>query len=290
MRSESLNSNSEASFSIRVMTIIFLIFLLCVMPLQVHANEKDFSTVCSLFPVYDFTREVAGGSASVHLLLRPGAEPHDFEPSPLDMKTLNDSDAFIFTGEHMEPWAKRVARSLSDTAIIDASANIETRGSDPHVWLDLSKARDMVMNIAAGLAKAKPEHAEEFLRNAEAYCRKLAELDEKFMALDKKILVFAGEFAFSYFIERYGFEYVSAYDGENEPSIRRMAEVLKFIRDNRVKYIFTDSGGASDITRSIAEQTGAEVLIFYSGERDSGLSFIELMSANYEALRKFIYE
>ncbi|MBQ9419376.1 MAG: zinc ABC transporter substrate-binding protein [Synergistaceae bacterium] len=258
--------------------------------MSAQASEKDFSIVCSLFPVCDFAREVAGDSASVHLLLRPGTEPHDFEPSPLDMKTLNDSDVFIFTGEHMEEWAKRISRSLNNTFIIDSSTNIETRGTDPHVWLDLDKARAMVMNIAEGLSKAKPEHSEKFSRNATAYCGKLSELDEKFMTLDKKTLVFAGEFAFGYFVERYGFDYVSAYDGENEPSIRRMAEILKFIRDNQVKYIFADAYGLSDVTRSIAEQTGAEILIFYSGERDSGMTFLELMSANYESLRKFIYE
>lgn len=271
------------------MIIIFLIMFLLITPFQISAGEKNFSITCSLFPVYDFAREAAGNIADVHLLLRPGVEPHEFEPSPLDIKNLNDSDVFIFTGKYMEEWAEKISRELKDTLIIDASENIEIFNKDPHIWLDLGSVQQMVRNIAAGLSKAKPEHAEIFNGNVESYCKKLAELDEKFFALDKKILVFAGEFACNYFVRRYGFEYISAYDGENEPSVKRMAEILKFIKENNVKYIFADSFGISDVTRSIAEQTGAEILIFNSMERAAADgSFLEIMNANYEALKKFL--
>ena len=281
----------------KFITKIFLLIFFLTCSTQIFAAEKDFSIACSLFPVYDFARAVADDSANINLLLRPGAEPHEFEPSPLDIKFLNDSDVFVFAGRYMEQWAEKISRSLRDIEIVDASNGIEIFNGDPHIWLDLSNAQIMIKNIAAGFSNARPDRAEIFNRNAEEYCRKIAELDSNFSELAQKnknkILVFAGEFAFGYFMRRYGFDYISAYDGENEPSIKKMAEILNFINENHVKFIFS-TPNISAVTRSIAEQTGTEILIFNSAESisqkdfDAGLTFLEIMQANYESLKKFI--
>ena len=270
---------------------IFFLTLIFILILQFTCYGM--SITCSLFPVYDFAREIAGDEADVHLLLKPGVEPHEFEPTPLDIKILSNSDVFIFTGEQMEQWATRLP--IDKSKIIDASEGIEIFNNDPHIWLDLNNAQRMVKNIADGLSKTMPEKSEIFNLNAENFCEKLAELDEKFVSLNKnKTLIFAGEFAFNYFVRRYGFDFISAYDGENEPSIKRMAEILKFIKDNNAKFILADSFEISAITKSIAEQTGTEILFFDSCEKisqksfESGLTFLKIMQANYEALRKFI--
>ena len=275
--------------------IFFLVLIFtAVFPFRVFAGEKNFSITCSLFPVYDFAREIAGENADVNLLLRPGTEPHEFEPTPLDIKKLNDSDVFIFIGEH---WAEEISNSLKNLQILNASDGIEFIDSDPHIWLDLDNVKKIVKNIADGLAKLKPEKSEIFHRNAENFCAKIEKFDEKFVALNKnKTLIFAGEFAFNYFIRRYGFDFISAYDGENEPSLKRMAEVLKFIKENHAKFILADSFEISAVTRSIAEQTKTEILFFDAGERisqekfDSGLTFLKLMEDNYESLKKFCDE
>ena len=275
----------------RFKTTIFLaIFLLTTLKAFADPLQK-FSITCSLFPVYDFAREVAGEFADVKLLLRPGVEPHEFDPSPMDIKALNDSQVFIFTSATMEPWAQKISNSLTNTHTIDASGNIELVSNDPHIWLDLTLAQKMVMNICEGLCKIKPEHSESFKRNAENYCKKLSELDEKFMALNKnKSLVFAGEFAAGYFMRRYDFDYVSAYDGENEPSVRRMAEILKFIREHDTRYIFSGIN-VTAITRSISGQTGAEILTFNDLElAASDSNFLLVMQDNYEALKVALHE
>lgn len=240
------------------------------------------SVTCSLFPVYDFAREIAGNLAEVKLLLKPGVEPHEYEPSPQDIKTLNDSDAFIFTSTSMEHWGENISRTLNHTEIINASDGIALVNGDPHIWLDMSLAQKMVMNIASGLCRADPSHAYIYTHNAEEYCRRLQELDEKFSGLSGT-LVFAGEFSHSYFLRRYGLDYVSAYDGENEPSIRKLAEVLKYIRTHGTRYIFADSFGISSVTRSISEQTGAEIAIFDTAHVVSteGKTFLSIMNDNY---------
>ncbi|MBR1485931.1 MAG: zinc ABC transporter substrate-binding protein [Synergistaceae bacterium] len=279
-------------FKIFFLTLVFVL----VSPILVFAAEKKISITCSLFPVYDFAREIVGNDADVHLLLKPGIEVHDFEPTPIDIKNLNNSDVFIFLGE---AWAKKISNSFENLPIINASERIEFLNNDPHIWLDFENAKKIVENIARGLANLQPEKSEIFYRNAENFCAKLEKLDEKFAELNKnknKTLIFAGEFAFNYFVRRYDFNFVSAYDGENEPSIKKMAEVLKFIEENHAKFILAESFEISAITRSIAEQTGTEILFFDSGEKisqekfDAGLTFLEIMENNYKSLKKFCDE
>lgn len=83
--------------------------------------------VATLFPQYDFARQIAGNRADVRLLLPPGAESHSFEPTPADMRDVSRADVFIYTGEHMEPWAKRIvdAHAAGAVMVVDASAGIE---------------------------------------------------------------------------------------------------------------------------------------------------------------------
>ena len=269
---------------LRFLTLFFLVMFLFT-PSKIFA--KQISITCSLFPVYDFTREIVKDNAEVKLILRPGVEPHEFEPSPMDIKALNDSDVFIFTGKNMEGWAEKISSSLTFTKIIDASKNIELINNDPHIWLDLNRAEIMVENILEGICEADNERAEIYKLNARNFLLKLSGLDEKFMGLKKnKSLVFAGEFSCNYFMKRYGFEYVSAYDGENEPSVKRMAEILKYIRENNVRYIFSDAGEILPVTKSISEQTQTEILIFNSLHKGTDKkTFLQNMKDNYENIK-----
>ncbi len=271
----------------KLRTTIFLVIFLLITTSTAYA----LTITCSLFPVYDFTRAITGNLANVKLLLKPGIEPHEFEPTALDVKALNDSDVFIFTGKTMEGWAERISRSLTHTEIIDASENITLVDNNPHIWLDLEKAQKMLMNIAEKLCVISPENAETFTDNAKSYCSKLAELDEKFYALNKnKSLVFAGEFSAQYFLRRYGFNYISAYEGENEPSIKKLAQVIKFIQQNRTRYIFSEPLNISQVTRSISEETGAEILTFDTchNVKDENITFLEIMTGNYENVARVL--
>ncbi len=268
--------------------ILFLaVFSLTLTPSYAYAGLK---ISCSMFPVYDFTRAVAGSSADIRLLLKPGTEPHEFEPSPLDIKALNDSDVFVFTGPHMEHWAARISDSLTGTLIVNASQGIDLTDNDPHIWMDLSFVQKMIYNITEALCNADPGHSAIYTHNAAEYCSKFAELDDNFAALPKnRTLVFAGEFSCGYFLRRYGFEYISAYEGENEPGIKRMAEVIRHIQDNHVRYILSDLP-VSRVTQSISEQTQAEILPFSTAHtvQDTSRTFLQIMTSNFANLARFL--
>ena len=259
------------------------ITLLALFSLSASQAHARISVMCSLFPVYDFTRTITGTLADVTLILPPGVEPHEYEPSPRDIIALNDADMFIFTGADMEAWAAKISHTLTHTRTLDASHGIETVNNDPHIWLDLSLAHKMAVNILEALCDIDPVNAETYARNAETLRAGLDEIDGKFSAMRKdKTLVFAGEFAAGYFVRRYGFDYVSAYDGENEPSLRRMTEIIRHIQQTGTRYIFTDIGAVSPVTREIASQTGAEILTFGTGHVAPGnMTFLQMMTDNY---------
>ena len=248
----------------------------------------DVNVMCSSFPVYDFARAIIKNSGHVRLLLRPGTEPHEFEPSAMDIKAINDYDVFVYTGKYLEHWAEKITRSINkDIIIVDASKNIELVNNDPHIWLDGINASSMLMNIYMGIIQSDKLHADYYSDNLREYLTKLAELDGEFMILPKnKAVVFAGEFSLAYFLKRYGLDYISAYDGENEPGARKIAQVIKYIQDKGIKYIFSDYE-VSAITRSIADQTGTEILIFNTahaaGENDD---YLEIMTQNLENLKR----
>ena len=262
--------------SIKLKAAVILLFIFA------SSAFADVNIMCSSFPVYDFARAVIGNSGHVRLLLRPGTEPHEFEPSAMDIKAINDYDVFIYTGKYLEHWAEKITRSINkEIVIIDASRNIELVNNDPHIWLYGINASSMLMNI-----QADKLNADYYADNLREYLQKLAELDGEFMSLPKnKALVFAGEFSLGYFMRRYGLDYISAYDGENEPGARKLAQVIKYIRDNGIKYIFSDYE-VSAITRGVADQTGTEILIFNTahacGESDD---YIEIMKQNLENLK-----
>lgn len=266
--------------------IIIISFLL----ITISTAHAKILITCSSFPVFDFAREIAGDHANIKLLLRPGMEPHEFEPSTRDILILNESDIFIYTGPELEHWAGKISHSLSKTFIINASQNIELINNDPHIWMDMQRASQMTRNILAGLLKVDPDNAENYNENAQKFLSKLSELDSDFMSLPRnKTLVFAGEFACKYFIERYKFKYISAYDGENEPGIKRVAGIIKFIRENGTKYILADKFGISQITRSISNETDTKILIFNTAHTSSeDDSFLEIMSGNLDSLKTIL--
>ena len=278
--------------------ITFFMFLYITFSSALFPQEiEGVRVICSLFPEYDFARNIVGELGKVELLIPPEIEVHDFEPTPRDIKRLNASDVFIYTGNLMEVWAKQIASSVRNVKIINSSSRIEIENSDPHIWLDLSKAEIMVRNILEGLTEKTPENAEVYRNNAEKYILKLRELDAKLFELKKKyaskFVVFGGYFSFGYLMNRYEFNYISAYESENEPSVRNLARVVKFIQENGNKYFLCDKFGVTKISQSISEQTGAKILLIDSlhnvskKEFENGTSFVEIMQNNAKTLEKF---
>ena len=256
--------------------------------------------LATLFPQYDFARRIAGDRATVRLLLPPGVESHSYEPTPSDMKAIAGADLFIYTGDYMEPWARRLAASAAGPdgpVVVDASRGIDLLRDDaeddhdqdserdrdhdhdapgeadshefnPHVWLDPILAMTMVETIADALAGRDPEYADAYRRNADALKADIAALDERFRqvvaAAPRRTLVFGERFAFAYFFKRYGLEKIGAYHSDSpgaEPGPRAVIEVVEYVRRNKVHYIYQEAMDQGRISKLISRETGAEILL-----------------------------
>lgn len=274
--------------------------------------------VTTLFPLYDFTRAVAGEKAEVFLLLPPGMESHSFEPKPDDIIRINKSDLFIFTNRYMEPWAADIINGLDSKKIlvVDASRGVAFRqsqtgeehghegaghnhgeGMDPHIWLDFGNAQRMVDNILSGIIAKDPKNRDYYTANASGYKAKLAELDRRYReglsSCDKKIILHGGHFAFGYLADRYGLRYESAYavSADAEPTPARIAALIEQMRSNGLRYIFTEELMEPRVARIIAQETGAGILKLHGAhnigrdELKSGVTFLSLMEQNLKNLR-----
>ncbi|MBC8585466.1 metal ABC transporter substrate-binding protein [Youxingia wuxianensis] len=287
----------------------------------VSEDGRTLTVVTTLFPQYDFARQLAGEKGEVSLLLPPGVESHNFEPTPADIINIEKADLFIYTGEEMEPWAKSIIDGITgDVKIVDVSQNIalvktqeeplaqeehakedqiHVHEYDPHFWTDPVLAKTMVSTIQEAFCEVDELNASYYKANGEAYQARLDQLNEKFQTIvsegKRKKMIFGGKFPFYYFAARYGLAYDAAYDncsGETEPSVRKVAQLIDEIRSEEIPVVYYEELTDPKVARSISEETGAEMLLFHSCHNVSkeqfnqGITYLDLMEQNAENLKK----
>ncbi len=241
------------------------------------------------------------------------------------MKNINDSELFIYTGNSMEPWAKKIIDSMdSDCKILNCSDNIKLINSDEffheysileendepeesnhsyefdgHIWLNPKNAIIMVDTICDALCELDYENSSFYKNNAEDYKSKLlkldAEIEKTIESEDINTLVFGGEFSYAYFMERYGIKVLSAYTAcgeEAEPSVSRIKEIIDYINANNVKIVFYEDLSEGTVAKMISEETQSKPMIFYSihnvskEQINAGEDYISIMKKNLESIKE----
>lgn len=279
-------------------------------------DSTSLRVVATLFPQYDFARRIAGERAQVTLLMPPGVESHSFDPAPADIVTVQQADVFLYTGPQMESWAEGMIASLpDDTEVIDLSQCVVLSSraqaehtdddghdhghlADPHIWTSPVNAMKMVSTILEALCKADPEGSAFYRTNAQEYQEELKELDEDFRRIvndsQRRTLAFSGRFALHYFAQEYGLSCVAALEacsGESEPSAQSVAQVISTVRDQGLPAVYYEELSDPKVGRSIATETGAQLLLFHSchnlskDEFERGETYLSLMRQNAENLK-----
>ena len=303
-----------------------LLFALCIIALSCQGKDAGKTSgklvvVTTLFPLYDFAKNVAGSRADISLLLPPGMEPHGFEPRPADILKLNSADLFIYTSPEMEPWAVNLLKGLQDRKIevVNASLgltpNEQHRGKkpdpghrdradhehnadvDPHLWLDFTNAMRMVDNIRDGLIRKDPAGTEIYEKNAAAYNEQLKDLDNRYRtALQRcrvRSIISGGHFAFHYLAGRYGLEYYSVYgfSPDAEPTPGSIAGVARTLKQKGSRYLFYEELLDPRVARTIASESGASLIRLHGAhnltreEFARGETFIGIMNVNLDHLK-----
>lgn len=288
------------------------------------AGEKSEETadgkvkiVTTFYPMYEFTRQVAGDAGDVALLISAGTEPHDYEPSAKDIAKISDAEAFVYNSKELETWVKDITGDLDadKTEIIEASAGIELMEGageeeeghghdhdhvlDPHVWLSPKLAIQEVQHIQKELSKKFPDLKDTFEKNAQAYIEKLNELDqaytEAFADADKREFV-TQHAAFGYLAREYDLTQVaiSGLSPDEEPSASRIAELKEYVAKQDIQYIYFEENTSSKVAETLAKEAKVETLVLNPLESltkkqtEAGEDYISVMKDNLAALQKTV--
>ncbi|MFB5265912.1 metal ABC transporter solute-binding protein, Zn/Mn family [Paenibacillus enshidis] len=288
---------------------------------ETEADGGKLNIVTTIYPMYEFSRQVAGDHANVTALVPAGTEPHDWEPSAKDMAQIQDADVFVYNGI-VETWVEdALASTNNDQRIaVEASSGIDlTEGTevehaeeggehdheeeghshdyalDPHVWLSPVLAQKEVEAIKAALIKADPVNQADYEANADAYISKLKELDQAYR--DGLAGVKSKEFvtqhaAFAYLATEYGLTQVpiSGLSPEQEPSPDQMAQIVQFAKEHQVKTIFFETLVDPKVAETIASEISAKAAVLNplegltEDEIKNNRDFITVMQENLKAL------
>ena len=256
-------------------------------------TTEAYSVVCTIFPEYDWVKEIVGdNSENVELsyLLDSGVDLHSYQPTTNDIMKISACDLFIYVGGESDKWVENAIESvqnkemkiinlmdvLGDSAKVEElkegmqgeeeeeeEADEEEPEYDEHVWLSLKNAKVLCAEIEKNLEAIDPANASSYKANLDSYISRLSDLDNSFQTLvdsaSVKTLVFGDRFPFRYFVDDYGLDYYAAFIGcsaESEASF----ETIKFLSD-KVKEldcdtVFTLENSNKDIADSIITNSG----------------------------------
>ena len=282
-------------------------------PLQ-NDNDDLPVVVSTIFPGYDFARNIAGDDAKVIQLLAPGAESHTYEPTPQDMLLIRQCDVFVYAGGESDTWLEdilsetdashRIVVSMMDAC--DALVEEETEGMqeggilaelfseeeeeyDEHTWTSPVNAVKICSAICEAMCDAAPQYADHYRENLDEYSAALSDLDSRYRTalsdgLSKKIVV-ADRFPFRYLCEEYGIEYRAAFPGcsdNAEVTADSLMTLCDYVEANSIPVVFTIEFSSGKIADSICEVTGAKRMLLHSCHNVSDMSdsYIGIMDQN----------
>lgn len=281
---------------------------------NVSKEKSSVKVVASFYPLAEFAKQVGGNNIEVINIVPPGVEPHDFEPTPQDITKVYSADIFVFNGSGFDPWAEKIAPELKKRGIAvihmtehfdlleskdvhEGEEGHEEENMDPHIWLDPVLAKKEIEIIRDTLKEADPGNSSAYESNANNYLAKLSELDEKYRAGLANCAIrdaVASHAAFGYLAKRYNLNIVNiaGLSPEEEPSPRKIAEVAEFARTTNIKYIFFETLVSPKLAETIANEIGAQTLVFNplegltDEELKSGKNYISVMEENLTNLRR----
>lgn len=242
--------------------------------LQLSAAHADKFKVVTTFTVFaDMARNIAGDAATVESITKPGAEIHNYRPTPGDLLRAQDADLILWNGLNLELWFEKFFSNLSDVPGVVITNGIEPMGigegpyegkPNPHAWMSPSDARIYVENIRDAMVKYDPENADVYNENSKRY---LAEIDSIIAPLrevlsaipEEKRWLVTSEGAFSYLARDFGLKelYLWPINADAQGTPQQVRKVIDAVRDNNIVAIFSESTVSDKPARQVARETGA---------------------------------
>ncbi|MBQ9211646.1 MAG: zinc ABC transporter substrate-binding protein [Clostridia bacterium] len=278
----------KKTYAFMLALILMMTTLLCGVS---FAEEKRISIVTTIFPIYDWVREIVGdGNAEVTMLFDSGVDLHSYQTTAQDIVKINTSDVFIYVGGESDEWVEEVLATATNQNLVSINL-VEAMGDaikeeevvegmeseeeeeeeseeieyDEHVWLSLRNAEKLVQVIASTMAEADPENRDSYQANAAAYIEKLAALDVKYaQAMEDaaySTILFGDRFPFRYLVDDYGLNYYAAFTGcsaESEASFKTIVFLAQKVDELNLPAVLTIENPQFRIAETIVENTQAK--------------------------------
>lgn len=233
-------------------------------------------TVASLSTITtEIAQSVGGDAVRVTPIIKPGTDPHDFQPSPLDVREIEGADLVLLSGKGMEGYLTKLEEAVGNKAkFVDvgsaiASLELEEEGrvvEDPHWWHSIENVKKATVAVKKQFVASDPANKSVYEKNAAAYLDKLTDLQKwarkevSKLPRDRRKLVTSHD-AFQYFARDYGFT-IYAIEGvstDDQPSSKKVTDLIKTIREQKVKAVFFESIENPKVVGEITRETGAKV-------------------------------
>ena len=258
---------------------------------QNDTNKTDkLSIVTTIFPEYDWVKEVLGDkadSAEITMLLDNGVDLHSYQPTADDLIKLSDCDLFVYVGGESDGWVEDALKSAAnrDRKVINLLETLgdsvkeeetvegmqeeeedhEEKEYDEHVWLSLKNAKTLVGAISESLQELDPGNKDTYAANADAYVQKLSALDAEYQkavsAGTYKTLLFGDRFPFRYLVDDYGLSYYAAFAGcsaESEASFETVSFLAGKVDEGKLPCVLTIEGAQHKIAETIVKNTAGK--------------------------------
>ncbi|MCZ8375002.1 MAG: metal ABC transporter substrate-binding protein [Beijerinckiaceae bacterium] len=234
---------------------------------------KPLRVVTTFTIIQDMAQNVAGTAAIVESVTRPGAEIHDYQPTPLDVVKAQSADLVLWNGMNLERWFEKFFANVKEVPSAVVTEGItplpirEGPYSDkpnPHAWMSPSSGLAYVENIRKALAKADPPNAEIYARNAEAYSAQIRAIEAPLRTRLARVpeaqrWLVTSEGAFSYLTRDFGFReaYLWPINADEQGTPQQVRRLIDLVRKNKVPVVFSESTVSDKPARQVARETGA---------------------------------
>ena len=251
---------------------LFILGLWCISSGAIFAQPK-LKVVTTFTVLQDMAQNVAGDAATVESLTKPGAEIHDYQPTPRDIVKSQSADLVLWNGLHLERWFERFFTHLADVPSAVVRDGIEPlpiragpyKGNpNPHAWMSPGNALIYIENIRKALVQADPAQADAYNRNARSYAAKITALDAAIRARLSKIpaaqrWLVTSEGAFSYLARDYALRelYLWPINADEQGTPRQVRQVIDQVRRHAIPVVFSESTISDKPARQVCKETGA---------------------------------
>ena len=287
-------------------------------------KEDKITIVATSFPGYDFARAVTKNIANVEvkMLLKPGSEMHNYEPTPQDIKDIKNSDIFIYVGGDSDEWIDDILDNIDvkKTKVVklmrlvdlveeehvegmeaeeDAVNEEEAPEYDEHVWTSPKNAITITKKLTKVIVGLDEDNRSIYEENSSKYISELESIDNRIEEVVKnakrKEIVFGDRFPLRYFADDYNLKYYAAFPGcseQTEASSKTITYLINRVKKDKIPVVFHIELSNGKIAKTIAKETNAKVLEFKSAHNisqkdfDAGVTYVDIMNDNIKVLKE----